>query len=248
MLYCVNFIVNGAFYMNLNKIIERLLEIKETGFISTVYPHDGGVGNTLEELLNVKENNLIVPDIGEIELKAKRMGSSSMLTLTSKAPLPRGSNKDLYNSYSRIAKNDGIRKLYSTVSGSRVNPQGFLIKLDKDKIILKNPKNIKAYWFIEDLFKQLVAKNTKTLLVYAKTKGDKGSTNEKFHYVEAYLLSGLSIEKFLSAIRKGKLKIDIRIGEDKKGKNAGKYHDHGSAIRISKRDFLELFYEYKSLL
>ena len=58
--------------MTLDELIEKLQKIKKMGFVKTVRAHQGGVGNTLEYLLEVPENNLRLPDIGEIEIKAKR--------------------------------------------------------------------------------------------------------------------------------------------------------------------------------
>lgn len=232
--------------MTLEELVEKLKKVKEIGFIQTVRAHDGGVGNTLEFLLGIKENNIRLPDIGEMEIKAKRIESSSMLTLASKSPLPRGVNKNLFQSYSHIAE-DGIRKLYTTIYGSRTNPQGFRVVFDKDKLILQNKNNITAFWQADLLLEGLKTKADKILLVYAETRGKKGMVSEKFHYVEAYLLSGLNLEKFKKALEAGKLKFDIRIGADKTGGKIGVYHDHGTAIRISKQDYLELYEEHRRL-
>ncbi len=164
----------------------------------------------------------------------------------SKSPLPRGVNRKLFTEYSHIAEDDGIQKLYTTIYGSRVNPQGFKLELDDDKITIINKNGIEAYWSTESLFNKLKSKANKTLLIYANTKGKK--PEESFSYQEAFLLSGLSIEKFKKAIIDGKLKFDIRIGADRTGGQIGKYHDHGTAIRISKNDFLEIFNEHIRIL
>lgn len=233
--------------MNIKELMEKLKEIKKMGFVKTVRPHDGGVGNTLEFLLGIKENNIRLPDAGEIEIKAKRIDSSSMLTLASKSPLPRGVNKILFNNYSHVAE-DGIRKLYTTIYGSRTNPQNFKVFFKDDKLMLENKNNILAYWTINLLFEGLVAKAEKVLLVYARTKGKKGSINEKFHYIEAYLLDGLNLERIREILENGKLKFDIRIGADKAGKKIGAYHDHGTAIRISKQDYPKLYRRHEKIM
>lgn len=217
------------------------------GFVPTVRAHDGGVGNTLEKLLGIKENNLRLPDAGKIEIKAKRIESGSMLTLASKSPLPRGVNKNLFNSYSHVAK-DGVRKLYTTIYGNRYNPQGFKVELKGNRLILNNKGGIEAYWPAEELIADLRAKTDKILLVYARTKGKKGSPNERFHFSEAYLLSGLNPKKFKKLLEKGKIKFDIRIGADLKGKKIGVYHDHGTAIRVSKSDYVDLYNKRKKVL
>jgi len=58
----------------------------------------------------------------------------------------------------------------------------------------------------------------------------------------------LNIKKFKSAVEGNKLKIDIRIGMYRTGKNKGKYHDHGTGFRISKRDFLHLFDSFEKII
>ena len=219
--------------------------IKKQGFILAKYSHCGGVGNTLEEKLEIKENNIKLPDLGIVEIKAKQVDSESMLTLTSKSPKPRGINKKLFESYSHIAK-DGIRKLYTTIYGSRLNIQGFRVIFDNDKLKIINSKNIDAYWLTKEILEQLTTKANKILLVLAKKMEVKNQI--KYHYYETYLLSGLSNTRIKEAIKNGKLKIDIRIGADKTGKNIGKYHDHGTGIRISKRDYLSLFKSSKQYI
>lgn len=75
--------------MNLQELTQKILEIKNRGFIKTHRLDDTGIGKTLEDLLGIKENNLKLPDVGDIELKAKRIDSQSMLTIATKAPNPR---------------------------------------------------------------------------------------------------------------------------------------------------------------
>src|SRR4030067_1798857 len=106
----------------LDKLISELKQVKKLAFIKTTRAHQGGVGNTIETLLGVKENNLRTPDLGVIELKAKRISSSSMLTLSSKAPLPRAVNKRLFDAYNRKGE-DGVNRLYTTVYGSQAKKQ-----------------------------------------------------------------------------------------------------------------------------
>lgn len=233
--------------MTLKQLTKKLEEIKKMGFIKTHRVHDTGIGKTLEDLLGIKENNLRVPDVGKIELKAKRIKSESMLTIATKSPEPRGVNKQLFEKL-KYKDEEGCYCLHSTVYGSRSNPQGLRVALENNRLVLKNKKRIEAYWPISIFDDVLKSKSDKIMLVFANVKGKKLTKNEKFHYTEAYLLSGLSINKFTSAIKKNKLKIDIRIGVYRSGKNKGKYHDHGTGFRINKRDFLKLFNNYTQVL
>lgn len=230
----------------INKLVSELKRIKNLGYVKTTHAHQGGVGNTLETLLRVPENNLRLPDIGDIEIKAKRFNSKSMLTLSSRAPLPKGVNRVLFEAYKY--KREGGYKLYSPVKGSRINSHGLRVIVQNTKLILINPKKIEAFWVLEkldDIFKE---KSSKIVLVLAKTKGELGDVNEKFHYEEAYLLSGVDLKRTQDAIKNDKLKVDIRIGFDLTGKQAGKYHDHGTGFRIHKKDYLQLFNKVRRIM
>lgn len=226
--------------ITLQKLKKQLKEIKEMGFIKTHRVNDTGIGKTLEDLLGIKENNLRLPDVGEVELKAKRIDSSSMLTIATKSPEPKGINKVLFEKYKYLDK-EGKYNLHSTVYGSRKNLQSFRVVFEGEKLILENKSKIGVYWPISVFDDALKAKSDKILLVFAETKGERKTKNEKFHFIEAYLLSNLNINKFKSAIENDKLKIDIRIGVYRSGENKGKYHDHGTGFRINKKDFLHLF-------
>lgn len=231
----------------IKKLKKQLKEIKEKGFIKTHRFHDNGVGKTLEDLLDIKENNFRLPDVGNVELKAKRIDSDSMLTIATKSPEPRGVNKVLFDKYKYYNK-EGHFNLHSTVYGSRKNFQSFQVIFEGKKLTLKNKYKIEAYWPVSVFDDVLKVKSDKILLVLAETKGEKKSPNEKFHYIEAYLLSDLNIKKFRSAIETDRLKIDIRIGIYRSGKNKGKGHDHGTGFRINKRDFLHLFDSFEKLI
>ncbi len=232
--------------LTLEQLLERLRAIKELGFVQTHRAHDTGVGKTLEDLLDVQENNLRLPDFGTIELKAKRLESQSMLTLVTKSPLPRGVNRQLFENY-KYRDEYGEYALHCTVYGSRKNAQGLKAVFIDDKIVIENRNNILVYWPLT-VFEILKAKSENILLVFAETYGKIRSETEGFHYVEAYVLSKLDQEKFQAAIQDDKLKIDIRIGQYRSGKFKGGYHDHGTAFRIMKKDFLDLFENYRSVI
>lgn len=228
-------------------IRQRLIAIKSQGYTPTHRAHDTGIGKTLEDLLGIKENNISLPDIGEIELKSKRLESSSMLTIATKAPKPRGANRELYDNYKRADK-DGEYGLHTTSYGSKANNLGFRVILSDDRIILDNTKKVQAYWPLSVFDDVLKSKSNRILLVLAETKGERAKASEQFHYTEAYLLTGLDMGRFKVSIATDKLKVDTRIGVYKSGKNAGKYHDHGTGFRINKKDYLYLFDTYEQLI
>ena len=71
-------------------LIAKLKEISAMGFIPNARRGNaGGIGNTLEDLLGIKENNLPIPNTAEWELKAQRLNSTSLTTLFHIEPSPR---------------------------------------------------------------------------------------------------------------------------------------------------------------
>ena len=72
------------------ELIEKFKEIYAMGWIKNVRGrNDGAVGNTLEDLLGIPENNLPIPNAAEWELKAQRSNTSSLLTMFHMEPSPR---------------------------------------------------------------------------------------------------------------------------------------------------------------
>ncbi len=70
-------------------LIEELKKIRDLGFISNArHGNHGGIGNTLEDLLGIEENNLPIPNAAEWELKTQRLGTSSLTTLFHVEPSP----------------------------------------------------------------------------------------------------------------------------------------------------------------
>lgn len=71
-------------------LIAALQDIKNRGWIPNARPGNvGGVGNTLEDLLGIQENNLPIPNAAEWELKCQRVGTTSLTTLFHMEPSPR---------------------------------------------------------------------------------------------------------------------------------------------------------------
>jgi MvaI/BcnI restriction endonuclease family len=70
-------------------LIEELKRIRDLGFVPNArHGNHGGIGNTLEDLLGIEENNLPIPNAAEWELKTQRLNTSSLLTLFHTEPSP----------------------------------------------------------------------------------------------------------------------------------------------------------------
>jgi hypothetical protein len=71
-------------------LIAKLKEIRTMGWIQgRDTSNDGNVGNTLEDLLGITENNLPIPNAAEWELKTQRKTTSSLMTMFHMEPSPR---------------------------------------------------------------------------------------------------------------------------------------------------------------
>lgn len=81
---------NGPKIYTKLELIAKLKEISAMGFVPNARQGNaGGIGNTLEDLLGIKENNLPIPNAAEWELKAQRLNSASLTTLFHIEPSPR---------------------------------------------------------------------------------------------------------------------------------------------------------------
>ena len=122
-------------------LIESLRDIKARGWIeSTRHGNDGGVGNTLEDLLGIEENNLPIPNASEWELKTRRATSSSLVTLFHLEPSPRACHlvpQLLLPKYGWKHKGAGIRysdterSFRQTIPGEKGTNRGFSIVVDR---------------------------------------------------------------------------------------------------------------------
>lgn len=73
------------------ELIKSLNDFESRGWIESKNrkTNDGAHGNLLEDLLNIPENNLPIPNAAEWELKCHKIGSSSRVTLFHTEPSPR---------------------------------------------------------------------------------------------------------------------------------------------------------------
>ena len=73
-----------------DNLIKELKDIANRGWIDNArHGNQGGIGNTLEDLLGITENNLPIPNAAEWELKSQRLNTTSLTTLFHIEPSPR---------------------------------------------------------------------------------------------------------------------------------------------------------------
>lgn len=122
-------------------LIDKLQEINAMGWIQNARRgNSGGVGNTLEDLLGIKENNLPIPNAAEWELKTQRINSSSLTTLFHSEPSPRAIRfvpQVLLPKYGWAHQEDGKKyqrgemSFRLTIHGQSRSDRGFKVVIDR---------------------------------------------------------------------------------------------------------------------
>jgi len=121
---------------------ETFNKVRALGWIQSQRPgNDGGIGNTLEDLFGVDENNLQVADLGAFELKGHKSEGSSLVTLLHQDPLPKRRFRGRMTSpvqylllpnygwpHQTIPREMSFRQ---TIRGGRPTNRGFSVNLDR---------------------------------------------------------------------------------------------------------------------
>jgi hypothetical protein len=232
---------------NLNEFIEKFEKITELGWVKSHREGPTGIGKTLEDLLEIPENNIDGPDFGDYELKAMRTNATSMLTLFTKTPKPPKVNSFLLENYGFVTDNysNGEKVLHTTLDANDYSPLGntgkaLMIKCSNDKIyIVDNERNTPAYWDSDEL-EQAFLKKYKYRLIHVFADSQYAAYNktcEEFLFHTAWELYNFSFENMINLLKDGVLKVDIRIGQYPDGSP----HDHGTGFRIQERYLTKLF-------
>src|SRR5574344_130721 len=234
---------------NLDEFNEKFKAIAEMGWVTTHRANNTGIGKTLEDLLEIQENNINGPDFGDYELKAMRTNANSMLSLFTKSPEPPKVNAlllDTYGYYNTAHPDD--KKLLTTLDSQHLSKladsgKALGITFRENRVcIIDEQGNIPAYWEIEGLKEAFLKKYRYHLVhVYADSQGHGADEEFKFH--TAWELWGFSADKLINFIKDGIIKVDIRIGRYPDGRP----HDRGTGFRIQER-YLSDFFANKRVL
>ena len=244
--------------MEITELKERLQKIKAKGFIKALKPEkkkdDGSVGNTLENELEIEENNLPMPDLGMAELKAQRDNVTTLVNLVGKDPIW-DLHLDLFPN-NRLGKR--IRKVYTVVKygtisknanrmeytlTSEINDRGLSVLCEGDKIKIKHiDGSTLCHYDNDDIKEKLLYKFGSLVYVLAKSKKVDGV--EYFNYHTAYLYTGVSFEMFLNLIKSGEVKFDFKIGNLENGNP----RDRGSIFRCDSDVFTKLYKTKEKIL
>ena len=221
--------------MKLRKVVAKLQEIKNRGFIPSLRRGSTGIGYTFETVFGIQENNIPIPDIGgRVEIKTIRRGSQSLITLFA---FNRGvwhiKQRNLIQNYGYIDEK-GRYALKNTVFYGKTTSQGISLNVDENKntihLIDANTREILATWDIYVIVGTFMVKLSRLLIVIADRKLEQG--REHFHYNEAYLLTNPSPRNFLKAFKSSLIGIDLRMHL----KESGIVRNRGTAFRIKEKD------------
>lgn len=247
-------------------LVKALIQIRNQGWIPSRRPgNDGGIGNTLEDLLGIEENNLPIPNAAEWELKTQKKNTTSLVTLFHMEPSPRAykfvpaillpnfgwQHKQAGGKYPAIEKS--FRQTINTASYSS---RGFKVVVDRDaeKVLVKfdlakvnQQEHPLWYLQVEDRtlpsmpywgFQDLFHKAGTKLhnSFFVQASTKRSKGKTYFHYEDIYMLKNFDLEKFIGAIETGSIYIDF---------DARTGHNHGTKFRLRRNAFVNLYSDVK---
>lgn len=226
--------------MTLKEFKRAFSEIKNLNWVQSKRRGATGIGKTLEDLLGFKEDNAAIPDLGKVELKAHRIGSSSMITLFT-------FNRRVWkmNALEAIRKygtqdEDGRLGLYFTMSRTP-NSTDLFLHVEAESISVRHVSGqVLAEWRLATLAERFMQKLPQLILVSAFSEM-RGET-EWFKFERARLLRDTSPEIIRNQILEGNILVDLRLHD--KGTSA---RNHGTGFRAREDNLPALFKTVKDL-
>ena len=226
--------------MNLQEFRRRFATLREQGYIPSARSGPTGIGHTLEQALGLTENNLPLPDLGEVELKAHRENASSLITLFTfnrKAWV-----LDQLTAVRKYGSLDGAGRkgLYFTMS-TTPNSSGLFLQITDDSVWVQHTSGqVLVKWKTKDLAARFKSKVPAIILVSARTEERAGI--EYFWFYRARLLTGTSSKLIADQIRLGNMLIDLRLHD-----KVTRVRNHGTGFRVSESKLHELFNKVEEL-
>jgi hypothetical protein len=208
--------------------------IRELGWVKSKRKGPTGIGQTLEQLLGLSENNVALPDLGEIELKAHRAGSPSMITLfTFNRKVWRMNPLQAIRKYGTEDAN-GRLGLYYTMSRTP-NSSGLFLDIGDLSISVRHiDGTLIAEWPYSELSKRFEEKVPAVVLVSALS--EMRDRKEWFRFTSARLLSNPSAKTIRNQFLEGNILLDLRLHD--KGTSA---RNHGTGFRAPENNMPALF-------
>ncbi len=248
-------------WLTKQQMVEKLLEVQAMEWIKNIRPkNSGGIGNTIDALLGLSENNLPIADTAQWELKSHRIGSQSLLTLFHMEPEPRTAKivtNLLLPSYgwadqagrpNEISFRQTLRATVPTDRGFSIlidrSSERLLVVFDSNKVQSRHtlwlkqveqkvglgPLNPQPFWKFQDLFLKASTKMLNSFYVEVETKRITGE--EHFRIEKIMILQGFELDRFLITIENGGGLVDF---------DARTHHNHGTKLRLRQDVFPNLY-------
>lgn len=249
------------------ELIEKLKEIAKMGWISNArHGNHGGIGNTLEDLLGIEENNLPIPNAAEWELKTQRASTTSLTTLFHTEPSPRAVKfvpqvlLPLYGwKHEEAGKKYGKDEMSfrQTIHGHNPSDRGFIVKIDRiekkilisfdsAKVAIKHNKWLKS---VEKRVGNLNELESQPYWGFDDLEHKAGTKLLNSFYVQAEVKKekGKEFYCYSSVLMLQKFNFDgfLKALEDAKilvDFDARTDHNHGTKFRL-RQDCLPMLYE-----
>lgn len=245
-----------------DEMIARLEEIARRGWILSLRPlNSGGIGNTIDALLGIAENNLAIADTAQWEIKTHRAGRASLLTLLHLEPEPRQARLvprlllPLYGWPHRSPRTDGELSFRQTLSALQPTDRGFGIEVDSGNAQVRvyfDPESVSAN---HRDWRQSVERrgglgpldpqpywSMQNLFLTAQTKmlntfyigvhTRRRGGQEFFAIADVLVLQGFDLDRFANALREGRAQVDF---------DARTTHNHGTKFRIRQNSVPQLY-------
>jgi len=210
--------------MNLNEFRGKFQELRNNGFVPSLRKGPTGIGYTFESLLGLDENNLALPDIENVEIKAHRDNSNSMITLfTFNRRVWQIDPLKAIREYGSFDVNGRLR-MYYTMSLTP-NSAGLFLNINEREISIQHISGeVIATWQLEALAERFIQKIPALLFISAQTEERAG--REYFYFYRAQLMKGTTPELLSDLFNIGDLLVNLRLHD--KGTRA---RNHGTGFR-----------------
>ncbi len=226
--------------MTLNEFRRAFVDLKKQGWIPSKRRGPTGIGQTLEQALGLKENNIAVPDLKNVELKAHRIGSTSLITLfTFNRKVWKMKPLEAIRKYG-TPDQDGRMGLYFTMSRTP-NSTGLFLHIESETISVRHVSGeLIAEWNLEILAERFMKKLPALILVgaFSEMRGDV----EWFKYDRAQLLTDTSVSIIRNQIMEGNILVDLRLHD-----KITSARNHGTGFRAREDKLPALFKNVKEL-
>lgn len=248
-----------------DSLIKELKDISAKGWIANArHGNHGGIGNTLEDLLGIEENNLPIPNAAEWELKSQKINTVSLTTLFHIEPSPRAVKfvpQILLLKYGWQHKEAGKKytddemSFRQTIHGLSPSDRGFqviidranckiLISFDSSKVADKHSKWLKS---VEKRI-GLGQLEPQPYWGFDDLSNKAGTKLLNCFYVQAEVKkeSGKEFYKYSKVIMLQKFNFDGFLNQIEKGNilvdfDARTGHNHGTKFRMRQNCLPELY-------